>query len=139
MTNGNQSLMELIFIAAEVRKHEDLVGKKHAELTRLWGEAADAIEQHQKFVEHCKNAFNEMAAKNDKSRRVVVDELKSLGKLDKDAFLKPSVANSIRRALLAGKRLLRAMREQEAYADELKLELSRLVALKVRARKLKAE
>ena len=135
MSNGKQSFMELAFITAEVSKHGALLTEKVTNLNQLCGEAADAIEQHMKFVAFSQRAFDEMAKTINRSQKVVVHKLKSLqslGKLDNDAFLKPDVAETLRHALLAGKRMLRAMKEQEEYGAILERELAKIIALNVR-------
>jgi hypothetical protein len=135
MSNGNQSFMELRFIAAEIPKHDAILVQEIAKLNRLFGEAADAIKRHQGFVEHGRREFDDMAKTINKSKNVVLDRLRSLGTIEdeSDAFLKPTVARSLRHALLAGKRMLQAMKKQEEYAEELGRELDRIIALRVRA------
>ncbi|MGH7780295.1 MAG: hypothetical protein ACREQR_10760 [Candidatus Binataceae bacterium] len=133
MPNAKESFRELAYVTAEVHKHDALLAAKVTKLNRLCGEAADAIEQHQKFVVFCQRQFDEMAKTISKSQRVVLHKLKSLGNLDEDAFLKPDVARALHHALLAGKRMLRAMQEQEAYGEVMERELDKIIALNVRA------
>jgi hypothetical protein len=135
MSNGKQSFIELAFITAELPKHDAILAQIIAKLNRLFGEAADAIERHKGFVEHRRREFYEMAKTINKSKEVVLDRLRSLGTIggESDAFLKPDVARSLRHALLAGKRMLQAMKKQEEHAEELERELDRIIALRVRA------